>query len=55
MDPDTRAHVHALSDQLPPGQLAAPKTLLESMVDKDFRWKTSLLTSAPTMADFEKL
>lgn len=35
MSPDTRAHVHALIDQLPPVQLAALETLLESMVDDD--------------------
>jgi hypothetical protein len=29
---DTRAHVHALVDQLPPPQLAALETLLQSLV-----------------------
>jgi hypothetical protein len=33
MTPETRAHVHALIDQLPPGQLSAVETLLESMLD----------------------
>jgi hypothetical protein len=32
MSSDTRAHVHALIDHLPPGQLAAIETLLESMI-----------------------
>lgn len=32
MNPDTRARVHELIDQLPPVQLAALETLLESMV-----------------------
>jgi hypothetical protein len=35
MSPDTRAHVHALVDQLPPVQLAALETLLESIVDDE--------------------
>jgi hypothetical protein len=30
---DTRAHVHALVDQLPPVQLAALATLLQSLID----------------------
>lgn len=33
MNPDTRRHVHALVDQLPPVQLAAVETLLQSMLD----------------------
>ncbi len=33
MSTETRAHVHALIDQLPPGQLAAVETLLRSMLD----------------------
>jgi hypothetical protein len=33
MNPDTRHHVHALVDQLPPVQLAAVATLLRSMLD----------------------
>ena len=33
MNPDTRAHVHALIDQLPQGQLTAVATLLESILD----------------------
>lgn len=33
MNPDTRHHVHALIDQLPPVQLAAVETLLQSMLD----------------------
>ena len=33
MNTDTRHHVHALVDQLPPKQLAALKTLLQSVVD----------------------
>lgn len=33
MSPDTRSHVHQLIDQLPPVQLSAIETLLESMVD----------------------
>ena len=33
MSPETRSHVHALVDQLPPGQLAALETLLKSMLD----------------------
>ena len=33
MNPETRAHVHELIDHLPPGQLAAIETLLESMID----------------------
>jgi len=33
MNPDTRQHVHALVDQLPPVQLAAVETLLQSMLD----------------------
>lgn len=32
MSPDTRAHVHEMIDHLPPGQLAALETLLESMI-----------------------
>jgi hypothetical protein len=35
MNPDTRAHVHQLIDHLPPGQLAAIKTLLEAMIDDE--------------------
>ena len=35
MIPDTRAHVHELIDHLPPGQLAAIETLLESMIDHE--------------------
>jgi hypothetical protein len=35
MSPDRRAHVHALIDQLPPVQLAALETLLESIVDDE--------------------
>jgi hypothetical protein len=35
MSPDTRAHVHALIDQLPPVQLAALATLLESIFDDE--------------------
>ncbi len=33
MSPETRAHVHALIDQLPPAQLAAIENLLESSLD----------------------
>ena len=33
MNPDTRSHVHALVDQLPPPQLAAVASLLQSMLD----------------------
>ena len=33
MSTEARAHVHALIDQLPPVQLAALQTLLESMLD----------------------
>ena len=33
MPTDTRTHVHALVDQLPPVQLAAVETLLRSMLD----------------------
>lgn len=33
MNTDTRHHVHALVDQLPPVQLAALESLLQSMVD----------------------
>ena len=33
MNSDTRHHVHALIDQLPPVQLAAVETLLQSMLD----------------------
>ncbi len=33
MSIDTRSHVHALVDQLPPVQLAALETLLQSMLD----------------------
>lgn len=33
MNPDTRTHVHALIDRLPPAQLAALETLLQSMLD----------------------
>jgi hypothetical protein len=35
MNPDTRAHVHQLVDHLPPEQLAAIETLLESMIDDE--------------------
>ncbi len=35
MIPETRAHVHELVDQLPPVQLAAVETLLESMIEDD--------------------
>ena len=33
MNADTRDHVHALVDQLPPVQLAAVETLLKTMLD----------------------
>jgi len=33
MNPNTRHHVHALIDQLPPVQLAALETILQSMLD----------------------
>ena len=33
MTPETRNHVHALIDQLPPVQLAALETILQSMLD----------------------
>jgi hypothetical protein len=33
MNPDTRHHVHALVDRLPPVQLAALQGLLQSMLD----------------------
>ena len=33
MNTDTRHHVHALVDQLPPVQLAALETILQSMLD----------------------
>ena len=33
MKSETRHHVHALVDQLPPVQLAAVETLLQSMLD----------------------
>jgi hypothetical protein len=33
MNPETRSHVHALIDKLPPAQLAAVETLLQSMLD----------------------
>ena len=33
MNPQIRAHVHALVDQLPPAQLAALETMLQSMLD----------------------
>ncbi len=33
MSTDTRHHVHALIDQLPPIQLAALETILQSMLD----------------------
>jgi hypothetical protein len=33
MNTDTRHHVHALIDQLPPIQLAALETILQSMLD----------------------
>ena len=35
MSPDTRTHVHELIDYLPPAQLAAIETLLESMIDDE--------------------
>lgn len=35
MNLDTREHVHDLIDQLPPVQLAAIETLLESMIDEE--------------------
>jgi hypothetical protein len=35
MNPETRAHVHELIDQLPPVQLAAVEALLESMIDDE--------------------
>ena len=35
MSPDTRSHVHELIDHLPPVQLAAIETLLESMIDDE--------------------
>jgi hypothetical protein len=35
MASDTRSHVHALVDQLPPSQLSAVETLLESMIDEE--------------------
>ena len=31
---ETRSHVHALVDQLPPVQLAALETILQSMLDR---------------------
>lgn len=33
MNTDTRSHVHRLVDQLPPVQLAALETILQSMLD----------------------
>lgn len=33
MNNDTRSHVHSLVDQLPPTQLAALETILQSMLD----------------------
>ena len=33
MNSETRAHVHALVDQLPPGELAAVESLLQSILD----------------------
>jgi len=33
MNTDTRSHVHSLIDQLPPVQLAALETILQSMLD----------------------
>jgi hypothetical protein len=33
MSAETRSHVHALIDQLPPVQLAALETILQSMLD----------------------
>jgi hypothetical protein len=33
MNTETRSHVHALTDQLAPVQLAALETILESMLD----------------------
>jgi hypothetical protein len=33
MNTETRSHVHALIDQLPPVQLAALETILQSMLD----------------------
>lgn len=42
MSPDTRAHVHELIDSLPPGQLAAIETLLESILDDDESLQRSL-------------
>ena len=33
MASDTRSHVHALVDQLPPVQLTALETLLQSLID----------------------
>ena len=33
MNTDTRSHVHSLVDQLPPVQLAALETILQSMLD----------------------
>jgi hypothetical protein len=33
MNPETRSHVHALVDQLPPAQLTAIEALLQSIVD----------------------
>lgn len=35
MSPEIRAHVHDLVDQLPPVQLAAVETLIESMIDDE--------------------
>ncbi|HEY4085648.1 MAG TPA: hypothetical protein VGM43_06900 [Bryobacteraceae bacterium] len=35
MSPNTLAHVHELIEQLPPVQLAAVETLLESMIEDD--------------------
>ena len=37
MNTETRQHVHALIDQLPPVQLAAVEVLLQSMLDPFFR------------------
>jgi hypothetical protein len=35
VSPNTLAHVHELIEQLPPVQLAAVETLLESMIEDD--------------------
>lgn len=54
MSLDTRTHVHALIDQLPPKQLEAVETLLESMLDPLARKLASAPIEDETISEEEQ-